>query len=262
MNYNLPFLPERSAKPRSSGLTMVMDKGLSLRETENMISSSSEFIDYVKFGFGTSLITNNLKEKIKILRQADITPFFGGTLFEAFIIRGLFDDFCRFLDAYKMEVAEISDGSISIPHNEKLEYIHKISSHVKVLSEVGSKLAGVHISTESWIGMMKSELDAGAVKVIAEAREAGNVGIYNADGSTNKDLVNSIISQIKSEHIIWEAPNKPQQVWFIKLVGHHVNLGNIASNDIIPLETLRLGLRGDTFLDFLPEDIKQKFSPL
>ncbi len=259
MNFNLSFLPTRSPKVRSSGITMVMDKGLSIRETENFISSCGEYTDYVKFGFGTSLITKNLDEKVKLYRDANIRPYFGGTLFEMFLVRGLIEDFKKFIDKFKLDLIEISDGSISLPHDEKLKYINELKKQATVISEVGSKVAGVVISHEKWVEMMKNELEAGSWKVIAEAREAGNIGIYNPDGSADKELIGDIVEHIDANNIIWEAPNKPQQVWFIKLLGCNVNLGNIAPSEVIPLETLRLGLRGDTFFQFLPDDVIKKY---
>lgn len=253
MNFDLPYLPKREGKPRSNGITMMMDKGLSIRETENFCESSGEFTDIVKFGFGTALIANNLKEKIKIYRQANIRPYFGGTLFEIFIIRGMFDEFRKFIDSYDLDLAEISDGSMNIPHEKKLEYIQTLSKHVTVLSEVGYKVSGIVIPDEVWVDMMKTELAEGAWKVIAEARESGNIGIYNPDGSANMTLICDIIDSVSKDNVLWEAPNKSQQAYFIKLLGANVNLGNIATNEVVALETLRLGLRGDTFFDFLPE---------
>jgi len=232
---------------------MMMDKGLSLQETENFIESSGEFTDFVKFGFGTSAITNKLEEKLKVYRNADIRPYFGGTLFEAFAIRKMVDEYRKLIDKYKLDLVEISDGSMSMPHEEKLEYIRTISKQATVISEVGSKVKGVFIPPDQWVQMMKSELQAGSVKVIAEARESGTIGIYNSDGSANESLINAIAAQIDPSDILWEAPEGKQQVWFIKLYGPNVNLGNIAPNIVIPLECLRLGLRGDTFIDFLPK---------
>lgn len=257
MNYNLPFLPQRSAKPRNEGQTMMMDKGLSVREAENFIESAGEYTDYVKFGFGTSIITNRLEDKLKLYKEANIRPYFGGTLFEAFIIRGMFDDYRKYIDKFGLELAEVSDGSMVIPHDEKLKYIEELSKQVTVLSEVGSKVKGVNIAPEDWVNMMKAELDAGAYKVIAESRESGTIGIYNADGSVNEVLINKITNSVKGSDIIWEAPNGKQQIWFIKIFGPDVNLGNIAPNIVIPLETLRLGLRGDTFFDSLPEEMQK-----
>jgi phosphosulfolactate synthase len=259
MNFPLTNIPSRESKPRKTGLTMVMDKGLSLRESENLISSSGNYVDLVKFGFGTGLITMNLEEKIKLYSDANIKPYFGGTLFEMFLVRGLFEEFRKFIDKYNVKMIEISDGSISLPHEEKLKYINILSKQATVISEVGSKVAGVVISPSKWVEMMKNELQAGSWKVIAEARESGNIGIYNPDGSANKELINDIVEHVNTDNIIWEAPNKPQQVWFIKLLGANVNVGNIAPNEVISLETLRLGLRGDTFFQFLPEDVVKKY---
>jgi len=258
MNFDLPHLPERTEKPRESGLTMVMDKGLSLREAENFVEVCSDYVDLLKLGFGTSLVTPGLKEKLNIYRQAGIKTYFGGTLFEAFVIRGKFDDLRSFLDEYGMEFAEVSDGSIILPHEEKLEYIRKLSAEVTVLSEVGTKSADVPIADDVWVDYMNNELKAGSWKVIGEARESGTIGLYHKDGSANRSLIDDIIKHINIDNVIWEAPNKAQQVWFIKLLGANVNVGNIAPADIISLETLRLGLRGDTFYRFLPDELQIK----
>jgi phosphosulfolactate synthase len=252
MNFDLPFIPERPAKPRKSGLTMVMDKGLSLQETENFCDVAAEYTDLLKLGFGTGLLTSHLKEKIKIYKSAGLTPYFGGTLFEAFIARNMFDEYRKFITDSGVETAEISDGVLPVEHDKKCQYIQTLSKDFTILSEVGTKLKGKEISNEQWVSWMLSELQAGAWKVIAEARESGNIGIYNEDGSANSTLVLDIRKQVNADAILWEAPLKSQQVWFIKLLGPNVNLGNIASNEVIALETLRLGLRGDTLLDFLP----------
>lgn len=256
--YDLPFLPDRPEKPRNHGLTMMMDKGLSIREAENFISSCSEYTDLVKLGFGTGIITQDLQEKINLYKQANLKPYFGGTMFEAFIIREMFDDYRKMIEKYQIEVAEVSDGSMVMPHDEKLKYINQLAQQVTVLSEVGSKVADVVIPAGQWVKMMKSELQAGSWKVIAEARESGTVGIYNKNGSANTDLVDDIVGHIKPEDVLWEAPDKSQQVWFIKLLGPNVNLGNISSLEVIPLETLRLGLRGDTFFDNLPDHLQNR----
>lgn len=256
-NFNLPFIPERTSKNRKSGITMVMDKGLSLRETENFLSAAAEYTDFIKFGFGTSLLCKDLKKKIKAYKEAKIKPYFGGTLFEAFYIRNLLNDYLRYIDKFKINVIEVSDGSMIIPHEKKCEIIERLSKNYTVISEVGSKDAGTFIPQPLWIKMMKNELAAGAFKVIAEARESGNVGIYNAKGNAETELITNIIKQIKAENIIWETPLKAQAVWFINLLGANANLGNIAPNEVIPTETLRLGLRGDTFLQFLPEKLKK-----
>lgn len=235
-----------------------MDKGLSLIEAESFIQSSHEFTDLVKFGFGTAIFSSYVQEKINLYKKAGINPYFGGTLFEAFIVRDMFDEYRQFIRNNHLEYIEISDGSMKIDHNEKLEYIHKLSKDFIVLSEVGSKVKGVEIPTELWVNYMKSELEAGAWKVIAEARESGTIGIYHSDGSANKALIDDIIGHIPADKVLWEAPNKTQQVWFIKLCGPNVNLGNIATSDVVSLEALRLGLRGDTFFDFLPGELQSR----
>ena len=251
----LPFLPERPLKPRDSGITMVMDKGLSIREAEDFMSVGSEYTDYVKLGFGTSLITPGFEKKISIYKRAGTVPYFGGTLFEAFVVRNMFIDYIDFLDKHEITLVEVSDGSYDMDHNRKLEYISRLAERGTVISEVGSKKKDVIYSPEEWVEMMKSELKAGSVKVIAEARESGTTGIYNEDGSINAKIITAISENVRLENVIWEAPLKSQQAWFIKHFGANVNLGNIAPNEIISLETLRLGLRGDTFFQFLPEGL-------
>lgn len=254
MNFELPYIPERTEKPRQKGVTMMMDKGLSLKEAENFIDASGHLTDLVKFGFGTAYVTNNLQEKIDLYKSAGIQPYFGGTLFEAFYARGKFDDYQRLLDKFKLEMAEISDGSIIINHDVKCELISKMAKSRVVLSEVGSKDSGIIVSPTKWVKMMSTELQAGSWKVIAEGREAGNVGVFRPNGTAHTFLINKIIAKVDPSNILWEAPQKNQQVWFIKLFGQNVNLGNIGPNDMIPLECLRLGLRGDTFFEFLPQD--------
>ena len=257
MNYILQNIPERTQKPRQHGFTMAMDKGLSCREAEDFLSTSADYTDIVKLGWGTSFVTPKLKEKLQIYKDAGIPTYFGGTLFEAFAIRGQFDDYRKILDKYDMPFAEVSDGSIELDHDLKCEYIRKLSEQVTVLSEVGSKDAEKIIPPYKWINLMQTELDAGAWKVIGEAREGGNVGLFRSTGEVRSGLVEEILTKIPSEKIIWEAPIKAQQVWFIKLLGTNVNLGNIAPNEMIPLETIRIGLRGDTFMDFLPKEMQQ-----
>lgn len=247
MNFEISNLPNRVQKPRESGLTMVMDKGLSLREAEDFIEVAAEFTDIVKLGFGTSIITPRVAEKIKLYQDAGIPVYFGGTLFEAFVVRNQFEDYLRLLEKYKLTHAEVSDGSIEISADEKCEYIRRTCEHVTVLSEVGSKDAEKIIPPYKWIKMMEQEIQAGVWKVIAEAREGGNVGIFRGTGEVRSGLVEEILTQIPQEKILWEAPQKSQQVWFMKLYGANVSLGNIAPNEVIPLETLRLGLRGDSF---------------
>lgn len=257
MNFNLSQIPERILKPRKSGITMVMDKGLSIQEVHNFLSVAQPHVDIVKLGFGTSYVTPKLREKIEVYRSYDIPIYFGGTLFEAFLVRNQFQDYIAVCKDYGVSFMEVSDGSITIPHAEKCGYIEKLTRYGTVLSEVGSKDAAHIIPPYKWIELMSAELSAGSSYVIAEAREAGNVGIYRGSGEVREGLVQEILTQIPGEKIIWEAPQKAQQLYFIELLGCNVNLGNIAPNEIIPLETMRLGLRGDTFNLFLTKETQQ-----
>lgn len=247
MNFNLTQIPERTAQPRSNGLTMVMDKGLSVQEAENFMSVAYPHVDIVKLGFGTSFVTPTLKDKLDVYRKYNVPVYFGGTLFEAFLIRNQINDYINVCKEYGITYMEVSDGSISIPHAEKCGYIEKLTKHGVVLSEVGSKDAAHIIPPYKWIELMRDELSAGSTYVIAEAREAGNVGIYRGSGEVREGLVQEILTQIPEEKILWEAPQKAQQLYFLKLIGCNVNLGNIAPNEVIPLESMRIGLRGDTF---------------
>ena len=250
----LTQLPLRTSKARENGLTMMMDKGLSLRQTEDFLSSNHEHTDIIKLGFGTSIITPNIAEKIKLYQNNDMLVYAGGTLFEAFAIRKQLDDYKKYMNHIGLEMVEISDGSMSMHHDIKCEIIADFSKDFKVISEVGSKDASVEISIENWQNWIQNELSAGSWKVITESRESGNVGIWNDDGGIKSELIDKIVKNIVVENIIWEAPKKEQQVWFIKKFGPNVNLGNIAFDEVIPLETLRLGLRGDTFNLFLQNE--------
>ena len=254
MNFNLSQIPERKTKPRKSGLTMVMDKGLSVDEAKNFMSVAAPHIDMVKLGFGTAYVTNTLKEKLEIYRSFDVPVYFGGTLFEAFLIRNQFEDYITVCKEYGISYMEVSDGSITIPHTEKCGYIEKLTKHGLVLSEVGSKDAAHIIPPYRWIELMRAELNAGSSYVIAEAREAGNVGIYRGTGEVREGLVQEILTQIPEQQIIWEAPQKAQQLYFLELIGCNVNLGNIAPSEVIALEAMRIGLRGDTFNLYLNKE--------
>ncbi len=252
MIHHLPHVPERTEKTRTVGLTMVMDKGLSVREAENLADSAADYIDFLKLGFGTALVSKRLQEKIDIYQSAGMKVYFGGTMFELFIVRGLFDEYRKLIDKYKVDLVEVSDGSMEMNHDEKCEYIRILSKDKMVISEVGSKQAGVVIPDDQWVCMMNTELQAGSFKVIAEAREAGNIGIYKSDGSLEKHLIDTITDNVPIDDVIWETPAKAQQVAFVKMFGANVNLGNIAPTEVISLETIRRGLRGDTFFHFLP----------
>ena len=257
MNYKMKHVPERSEKPRSRGITMVMDKGLSPRQADDLVQVAGHLIDFVKLGFGTSAISGKLEEKIAVYTNAGIDVYFGGTLFEAFLIRSSLDDYRKLLKKFKINTVEISDGSMNIDHEAKCNYIKTFAHDFKVLSEVGSKRADVNIRPNEWVNQMTTELEAGAQYVIGEARESGNIGIFNQSGAAKKNLIHKITDNMPEDKIIWEAPQKNQQVYFIKEFGFDVNLGNSAPNEVISLETLRLGLRGDTFFHVLPDEMKQ-----
>ncbi len=258
MNFALKNIPQRTAKPRSYGMTMVMDKGMGLEGARDFLSVAAPYVDVVKLGFGTSAVTNNLKEKIAIYVEQEIPVYFGGTLFEAFLVRNQFDDYIAVLKDHGIKHVEVSDGSISIPHIEKLGYIEKMAKHFTVFSEVGSKDATHIMPPYKWIELMKAELEAGSTYVIAEAREAGNVGLYRTSGEVREGLVQEILTQIPYEKIMWEAPQKSQQIYFLELLGANVNLGNLAPAEVISLESTRVGLRSDTFDMFLDNDGKHR----
>lgn len=258
MNFHLTQMPDRIARPRAHGITMVMDKGLSLEEAKNFLSANSPHVDVIKLGFGTSFVTPNLREKIELYKSYDLPVYFGGTLFEAFLIRNQFEDYISVCKDFGIDWMEVSDGSITIPHAEKCGYIEKLTKYGTVLSEVGSKDAAHIIPPYKWIELMRAELEAGSSYVIAEAREAGNVGIYRGSGEVREGLVQEILTQIPEEKIIWEAPQKAQALYFIELIGCNVNLGNIAPHEVIALEAMRIGLRGDTFHLFLDKKENSK----
>jgi len=254
MNFILTQIPHRNPNPRLSGLTMVMDKGLSVEESKSFLSVAHPHVDIIKLGFGTAYVTSNLEEKLEVFRSYNIPIYFGGTLFEAFLIRDQLEDYLEICKKYAVTYIEVSDGSVDIPHKEKCNYIERLTQHGIVLSEVGSKDAAHIIPPYKWIELMRAELSAGASYVIAEAREGGNVGIYRGSGEVREGLVQEILTQIPEEKIIWEAPQKEQQLYFIELLGCNVNLGNIAPTEVIPLEAMRVGLRGDTFHLFLNKE--------
>lgn len=256
MNFNLSKIPARTQQPRSFGITMIADKGLGVAEAENLLSITAPHIDMVKLAFGTAMVTPLLPEKIKIYQSHNIPVFFGGLLFEAFVIRNQFEDYLKMLDRYEISFAEISDGAINISHEEKCNYIRTLSQRGTVVSEIGSKDKDkVKVTPPyKWIELMQAELDAGASYVIAEAKEEGHEGIYRNSGEVREGLIEEILTKIPAEKIIWETPDKEQQLFFIKLLGCNANLGNIAPKEVISLEAMRVGLRGDSFDFFLHND--------
>jgi phosphosulfolactate synthase len=253
MNYNLTNIPERTARPRSFGLTVISDKGMSIAETENLLAVGRPYIDMVKLAFGTALVTPHIREKVKLYQSNNIPVFFGGLLFEAFVIRGQYNDYIKLMEEFELSFIEVSDGAISISHEEKCQYIKTLSQMGTVISEVGSKDKDkVKVTPPyQWINMMQAELDAGSAYLIAEAKESGTEGVYRNSGEVREGLVEEILTRIPGEKIIWEAPEKEQQLYFIRQLGCNANLGNIEPREVIPLETMRLGLRGDSFDLFL-----------
>ena len=247
-------LPARPGKPRTEGLTHVIDKGLNLREIEGMFDTAGQYVDIVKLGWGTSYVTNNLEKKIALYRSFDTPVVCGGTLFEAVYARGKIDEFKRWLIEQRFSHVEISDGTLEIPRDRKLELIAEFAADFTVLSEVGSKDAEVNYAPYLWVEWIQEELQAGAWKVITEGREGGTAGIYRPTGEMRTGLVDEIAHSIDVAQLIFEAPSKSSQAWFVKHFGPNVNLGNIPPDEVIPLETLRLGLRGDTLREVLLGD--------
>jgi phosphosulfolactate synthase len=237
---------------RDGGLTHVLDKGLGPRAWEDVLESSGDYIDIVKLGWGTAYVTNGLERKLEILKGKRVV--IGGTFFEVVYAKGKFDDYKRWLSGLGLTHVEISDGTVEIPRERKLELIADFARDFTVLSEVGSKDSEVVFAPYEWVEWIKEEKDAGAWKVITEAREGGTAGIFRPSGEMRTGLVDEIAHSIDFHDLVWEAPTKASQAWFIKHFGPEVNLGNIPPEEVIPLETLRLGLRGDTLKEVLLGD--------
>ena len=244
----MPFLdlPVRSSKPREEGITHVLDRGLSLAEVDGLIEVAGEAVDFVKLGWGTALATGNLRPKLERYRSHGIPVVCGGTLTELAIAQGRVEEMVRWLHGLALEHVEVSDGTIELEHGRKLELIARLAGEFTVFSEVGSKDDERIMAPYRWVEQIGEELEAGAWKVIAEARESGNVGIYRHDGEVRMGLIDEIAHEIDPRRLVFEAPRKEQQVWFLKRFGPNVNLGNIQPPDVLSLETLRLGLRSDT----------------
>jgi phosphosulfolactate synthase len=236
-------------EPRRGGLTHVIDKGLGPRAWEDVLETSGEYIDIVKLGWGTAYVTPNLVRKLDVLRGRRVV--IGGTFFEVVYSQGKLDEYRRWLQELGLTHVEISDGVIDVPRERKLELIADFARDFTVLSEVGSKDSEVDFESDVWVEWIREELDAGAWKVIAEGREGGSAGIYSGSGEMKTSLVEEIAAEIPLDSLVFEAPTKASQVWFIKAFGPAVNLGNIPPDEVIPLETLRRGLRGDTLKEVL-----------
>jgi phosphosulfolactate synthase len=239
-------LPDRSAKPRQQGITHVLDRGLSLAQVDGMIEVAGSFVDLVKLGWGTALATGNLEHKLARYREHEIPVVLGGTLTELAIAQNRLERMIAWLHELQLDHIEISDGTITLPHEQKLELIERLAQEFVVLSEVGSKDDTRIMAPYRWVELIQRELAAGAWKVIAEARESGNVGIFRHDGEVRMGLIDEIVHAVEPELILFEAPRKDQQVWFVRRFGPDVNLGNIPPEDVLSLETIRLGLRSDT----------------
>ncbi len=249
-------VPARPGKPRTTGLTHVIDKGLNLRDIEGMFDTAGDFVDIVKLGWGTSYVTNNLEKKIALYRSFETPVVCGGTLFEAVYAKDKLDEFKLWLNEHRFAHVEISDGTVEIPRDEKLELIRDFARDFTVLSEVGSKDSDVVYAPYQWVDWIREELEAGSWRVITEAREGGTAGIFRKDGDMRTGLIDEIAHGVPVESLIFEAPTKASQAWFVKQFGPNVNLGNIPPDEVIPLETLRLGLRGDTLREMLLAEVE------
>jgi phosphosulfolactate synthase len=246
-------LPERTPKPRISGFTHVLDKGLSLVEMQSLIETAGAHIDFIKLGWGTAYVSNGVKAKVALCQQAGIHLCLGGTLFEIAVHQGRVDEYAHWLHRLGIKHVEISNGAIDMGSPRKRELIRMLAKEFRVISEVGSKDPSRAVRASEWVAEMTGDLEAGASMLIAEARESGVVGLYREDGSVREDLVEAIHDALPVSRIVFEAPRKEQQAWFIRQLGANVNLGNIAPGEVLALETLRLGLRADT-LDLLPAE--------
>jgi phosphosulfolactate synthase len=253
MNPTALRLPKRAVKPRESGLTMVIDGGLPLGLFADLVSLGAEYIDYVKFGWGTAVVTDVLKDKISVLRGHDIGFYFGGTLFEKFVLQDRFEDYRKFCSAHACTHVEVSNGTIDMSNVEKAGYIRKLAKDFTVVSEVGFKDAdrSQQLPPSMWVEYIHQDLDAGAALVTLEARESGKSGICRPDGELRYGLVEDVLtSGISEQSLLFEAPTTALQTHLITRIGPDVNLGNVPANGVIGLETLRLGLRADTLTVF------------
>lgn len=243
-------LPKRTSKPRESGITHVLDKGYSLDQVRDFLAVAGDYVDIVKLGWGTAVVTPHLREKIDLYQSNGVPVCLGGTLFEVCLRQGKLDEYVQTVHALGMEHIEVSDGTVAMDEADKLAILRRLSKEFRVLSEVGSKDADVVIAPYQWVESIKRELDAGAWKVVTEGRESGTVGIYQPGGEVKEGLLAEIATAVDVNDLVFEAPVKSQQVWFIKQFGANVNLGNIPPEEVVSVETLRLGVRGDTLLTF------------
>ncbi len=239
-------LPERSAKPRNVGITHVLDRGLAISQVDGLIEVAGDSVDLVKLGWGTALRTANLEPKLARYRELGIPVVLGGTLTELAIAQRRIEPLVAWLHKLGLEHLEVSDGTITMERAEKLALIERLSREFTVLSEVGSKDDTEIMAPYVWVAQIQEELEAGAWKVILEARESGTVGLYRHDGEPRMGLIDEVAHAVDADRLLFEAPRKDQQVWFVRRFGANVNLGNISPDDVLSLETIRLGLRFDT----------------
>jgi phosphosulfolactate synthase len=257
VSINYLELPYRTEKPRQHGVTMVIDNGMPLAHFTDVVTSSGEFIDFMKFGWGTSVVHPHMDEKIRVLRSVGIDFYFGGTLFEKYIVQNRFEEFRSMCQHYGASFVEVSNGSVDMSDVQKSAYVAKLSDDFKVISEVGSKdsVKSENMAPHKWITSIKDDLDAGAILVTLETRESGHGGICRANGELRFGLIEEIlVSGMSVDQLLFEAPTMELQSYFVRRIGSNVNLGNIAANDTISLETIRLGLRSETLHTFEPSE--------
>ena len=255
MNDTALHLPERASKPRSSGITMMIDGGLPARSFHDIIASSCEYLDFVKFGWGTAVVSNDLKRKVDILRAHGVDHYFGGTLFEKHILQGRLDDYRRFCHEFSCHYVEVSNGTIDLSNTAKAGYVQELSDDFRVISEVGFKDAerSENLTAADWLACIEEDLSAGACLVTLESRESGRSGICRANGELRFEILDELLAHCSlPDHLLFEAPSTALQAYFVQRLGADVNLGNIAATAVLGLETLRLGLRADTLTCFEP----------
>ena len=245
-------LPPRPSKPRDRGITHVIDPGLSTVEAEGLMTSAGDYIDLVRLGWGSAYVTRDLEGKLDCYRRHDVPVMLGGTLTELAWARGRVDGLRAWLHELGLSHVEVSSGAIELPSDEKLALIEELAKEFTVFAEVGEKDPQALVAPYRWLEMIKQALEAGAVQVICEGRATGDSGMYRPDGEPRAGLVDEIVHEVDQGRLIFEAPKKHQQVWFIERFGPDVNLGNILPADVISLETLRMGLRADTLKLFHP----------
>ncbi len=243
-------MPKRSSKPRDVGITHVLDKGLGPNQIADLLTTAAAHIDIVKLGWGTAYVTNDLARKVDLYQDAGIPVCFGGTMLELALRQNKLNEYVRAARELGLHHIEVSDGTIDMQQEDKLALLRRLARDFKVLSEVGSKDPSVAVDPVKWVDSIKKELDAGAWKVITEGRESGTVGMFQSSGEVKESLLDEIVREVSADNLLFEAPIKSQQTWFIKQFGTDVNLGNIPPEEVISVETLRLGLRGDTLLHF------------